>query len=71
MLSPISQSQKWDPDCIYIKQWLPELKDVENKHIHEWHKYYPEYPNIKYPKPIVDYSKTAKKAIEKYKKALY
>lgn len=71
VFSPFLQSLKYDPDCIYIKKWLPELKDVENKHIHEWHKYYHLYPKVKYPKPIVDYSSTAKKAIEKYKKALY
>lgn len=71
VLSPISQSLRFDPDCLYIKKWIPELKDVPNDHIHEWNKYYHLYPNIKYPKPIIDYSSTAKKAIEKYKKALY
>lgn len=71
VLSPVSQSLRFDPDCLYIKKWIPELKDVPNDHIHEWHKYYHLYPKIKYPKPIIDYSSTAKKAIEKYKKALY
>ena len=71
ILSPILQSQHYDYECEYIKHWIPELKDVENKHIHEWHKYHHLYPNVNYPKPIIDYSSSAKKVIEKYKKALY
>lgn len=71
IFSPVLQSKKFDPECKYIKKWIPELENVENKHIHEWHLYYKSYPNIKYPKPILDYSKTAKEAIQKYKKGLY
>ena len=71
ILSPIIQSQKSDPECKYIKKWLPELKDVPNEHVHEWYKYYHLYPNVNYPKPVLDYSSSAKKTIDKYKKALY
>jgi len=71
ILSPIIQGKTKDPECEYIKQWLPELKDVPNEHVHEWYKYYHLYPNVNYPKPVLDYSSSAKKTIEKYKKALY
>ena len=71
VFNPWTQQKKWDNDCIYIKKWIPELKDVPNDHIHEWNEYYHLYPNIKYPKPMLDASETAKKAIKKYKKALY
>ena len=71
ILSPIIQAKTKDPECKYIKQWIPELKDVEIEHIHEWDKYYHLYPNVDYPKPIIDHSSSAKKTIEKYKKALY
>jgi deoxyribodipyrimidine photo-lyase len=71
IFSPVLQSKKFDPDCKYIKKWIPELENVENKHIHEWHLYHKLYPKTKYPKPILDYSKTAKSAIQKYKKGLY
>lgn len=27
---------KWDPDCIYIKKWLPHLKHVSNKELINW-----------------------------------
>jgi len=71
VFSPILQSMHYDPDCLYIKKWLPELKNVPNDHIHEWQKYYKDHLDIDYSEPILDYSATAKKAIDKYKKVLY
>ena len=32
-----SMIKKWDPDCVYIKKWLPHLKDVPNKELYKWH----------------------------------
>jgi deoxyribodipyrimidine photo-lyase len=28
--------RKWDPECIYIKKWLPHLKDISNKELYNW-----------------------------------
>jgi deoxyribodipyrimidine photo-lyase len=28
--------RKWDPDCIYIKKWIPQLKNVPNRDIYNW-----------------------------------
>jgi deoxyribodipyrimidine photo-lyase len=28
--------KKFDPDCVYIKRWLPHLKDVSNKELYNW-----------------------------------
>ena len=46
--------KKYDPDCIYIKKWLPHLSNIPNKHLIE---YSLEYDNSKkysipHPKPI-------------------
>lgn len=46
--------KKWDPECNYIKKWLPHLKDVPNKEIYKW-----QGSNL-HPGPIFD-------AKEKYK----
>jgi len=73
IFNPWSQSDEHDPDCVYIKKWLPQLKDIPNKHIHQWYKYYHEYNTAKhilYPKPIVDYSSQREKALEMYKDVL-
>lgn len=67
IFNPWTQSEKWDKNCEYIKKWIPELKDIENKHIHKWYKYYSQYTNINYPKPILNHSIEAKNTIKKYK----
>jgi len=55
--NPFLQSEKCDPDCEYIKKWVPELKNVPNKDIHKWYKTFDEYKDIKYPEPIIEYDK--------------
>lgn len=57
IFSPMAQLQKFDKDCLFIKKWIPELRNVDNKIILNWDK-----NNIqldKYPKPIIDFSKTS------------
>lgn len=36
IFNPFLQSQTHDPDCIYIKRWIPELVEVDNDIIHNW-----------------------------------
>ncbi len=47
--NPLKQSEENDPECRFIKQWLPELKNVDPKQIHACEN----LPHC-YPKPIVD-----------------
>ena len=67
IFNPWLQSKNYDPDCEYIKKWLPELKNVDNKHIHQWDKFYNDYPDVDYPNPIVDYNKTKIETLKMYK----
>lgn len=62
IFSPKNQSLKFDPDCIYIKTWLPELENIPNVDIHNWETSYKKYDNI-YIKPIIDYSSQRKKSM--------
>lgn len=66
ILNPHTQSKTYDPECDYIKKWLPELADIEPKHLHQWDKYYKLYPKIKYPKPIIEHDAQRKLFIEYY-----
>ena len=34
VFNPVLQSAKFDPQGEYIRRWVPELRDVETKHIH-------------------------------------
>lgn len=35
IFNPVLQGKKFDPDGKYVKKWIPELKDVSEKYIHE------------------------------------
>jgi len=67
VFNPWLQSKKYDPNAEYIKEWIPELKDVPAKDIHKWYKTYKDYPDVDYPDPIVDHEEQKKKALKMYK----
>ena len=50
--------KRWDPECKYIKKWLPHLKDVPNKEIYKWQ------GNDLHPGPIFDAKEKYKEWIE-------
>mgnify|MGYP002822838082 CR=1 FL=1 len=72
VLSPWAQSDKNDPDCEYIKKWIPELKDIPAMDIHNWeskHKYY-DVIKIGYFEPIVKYKKAREESerVDRYQR---
>ena len=72
VFNPWIQSDRYDKNCEYIKYWLPNLKNVENKHLHQWEKFHSEYnlKDIDYVKPIVDYKESKANSLKMYKKYL-
>jgi deoxyribodipyrimidine photo-lyase len=69
--NPYTQSKEHDPECEYIKKWIPELKDIPNEDIHNWDTAWKNHKDSKYPKPIVDYAEQREKSMKMYKDALY
>ena len=72
MYNPIKQSQDNDPEGVFIKKWVPELKDFPVEFIHEpWKATAIDLIDCgvtlgeDYPLPIVDLKETAKVAREK------
>jgi deoxyribodipyrimidine photo-lyase len=64
IFNPWLQQKKFDPECIYIKKWIPELNEFSKNTIHEWYtvdKVTDKHANAssveKYPKPIIDHKK--------------
>jgi deoxyribodipyrimidine photo-lyase len=53
--------KKWDPECIYIKKWLPHLINIDNKIIYNWDT---KYNELIHPKPIFDQKDRYKEWIE-------
>jgi deoxyribodipyrimidine photo-lyase len=70
IFNPWTQAKDYDPDCVYIKKWIPELKDVPAKDILKWDLVCGNYKNINYPKPIVDYKEERNVIISTYKDGL-
>ncbi len=67
IFNPWLQQKKYDPDCLYIKKWVPELKNQEPSIIHNWFK--ENSPHIKdYSRPIIDHTKESVLAKMLYKK---
>jgi deoxyribodipyrimidine photo-lyase len=68
IFNPVLQGEKFDPEGIYVRQWVPELKSVANKWIH--------HPwdaselgitlGLHYPHPMVDHSKARDQALQYY-----
>lgn len=69
-MNPLLQSKNYDPECEYIKKWIPELRSVVNKDIHDWgSKTKAKYPNVKYPAPIVDQKTVSARSVNIWKEA--
>jgi deoxyribodipyrimidine photo-lyase len=74
IFNPILQSQKFDPEGEYIKKYVPELSDLDKKHIHTpW-----DVPPLMlaqagitlgkdYPEPIVDHAQARERALGAFK----
>ncbi len=65
--NPIKQGKDHDPEGVFIKEWLPELKNIPNHFIHEpWLIInYEEYKNLNkiiYNNPIVNIKETSRYA---------
>lgn len=56
-----TQTKRYDPDCAYVKKWIPELRSIANKDILDWDKCYKRHKGV-YFVPIVDHAASAKEA---------
>jgi deoxyribodipyrimidine photo-lyase len=65
IFSPTLQMKKYDPECIYIKKWVKELKDVPNKVILNWET--KQNQIINYPIPIINTKTTAAAFVKTFK----
>jgi deoxyribodipyrimidine photo-lyase len=61
IFNPVTQSERFDPDGVFIKRMLPELADVPKKQIH-WPHPLPMWSE--YVKPVVDHSKARLRTLE-------
>lgn len=67
IFNPILQSRKFDPDGDYIRRWVPELKDCDNKQIHLPREAEGRLTSS-YPLPVVDLQKSREGALAMFEK---
>jgi deoxyribodipyrimidine photo-lyase len=66
IFNPRLQSKKFDAKGEYIRRWVPELSELDNKHIHEPTSEQAQQCN--YPEAMVDLKATRERALERYSK---
>ncbi|KWU44354.1 DNA photolyase [Rhodotorula sp. JG-1b] len=71
IFNPLSQSEKIDPDGDYVRYWVPELRSLKGKSVHNPSATLSEkkIKELGYVMPIVNHAKMRVKAIEAYKEA--
>ncbi|ODN84202.1 hypothetical protein L202_00201 [Cryptococcus amylolentus CBS 6039] len=69
IFNTITQSEKCDPEGSFIRHWVPELKDVKGKAIHDPHKHLSsaEFERLGYPAPLVEHKEARERALFRYK----
>jgi deoxyribodipyrimidine photo-lyase len=55
VFNPVLQSRKYDPDGAFIREWVKELADLDNRTIH-WPHDGLRRTDVNYPQPIVDHN---------------
>lgn len=65
------QTKRYDPECAYIKKWVPELRDVPPKHIIDWENQWKNYKETGYGKPIVSHKEAHRRAVDAISKGIY
>ena len=75
VFNPVLQGEKFDPEGIYVKQWVPELAELPKKLVHQpWQATPIELASAgitlgtTYPHPIIDHQKGRERALKAYEK---
>lgn len=68
IFNPITQSRKFDPNGVFIRKWVPELKEIEGDAVHDPSELPPlRRSQLDYPAPIVDRSKSRERVMKAFK----
>jgi len=65
IFNPWRQQKKFDPECRYIKRWLPEVEALSAEQIHKSAQEGAPRPKT-YPAPLVDHDMASLKALRMY-----
>jgi deoxyribodipyrimidine photo-lyase len=66
IFNPASQTQKFDPEAEYIRQWLPEISSIDTEYLVTGKISKSERDRCGYPHPIVDHNAQQKEFKKRY-----
>jgi deoxyribodipyrimidine photo-lyase len=69
VFNPWLQAKKYDPDCKYVRRWVPELRGVPNADVMAWATACAKHPDIAYPAPMLDHATETRKTLAAFKTA--
>jgi len=67
IFNPTSQGQRFDPDGVYVKRWVPELERLGPRLVHTPWEAPHQAPD--YPPPLVDHAERRALALERFEQA--
>ncbi|KZS97675.1 hypothetical protein SISNIDRAFT_472611 [Sistotremastrum niveocremeum HHB9708] len=69
IFNPYLQSEKADPSGDYIRHFVPELRKLKGKVLHDPVSHMPrhEFEKLGYPRPLVDHKVARERAVRRYK----
>ena len=77
VFNPVSQGERFDPQGLYVRKWVPELADLPDKHLHApWDAPAPVLAAAgvelgrTYPKPMVDLAAARARALDAYRRTV-
>jgi Deoxyribodipyrimidine photolyase len=67
IFNPLSQSEKFDREGLFIKRWLPELNDLDKQQVHSPNTQGGLFGAVDYPAPIVDLRQSRARALAAFR----
>ncbi|MGM3387762.1 deoxyribodipyrimidine photo-lyase [Stutzerimonas stutzeri] len=67
LFNPISQSEKFDPNGRFLRQWLPELVELDPRAIHDPGRLNGLFDQVAYPRAIVDLPMSRERALNAFR----
>lgn len=67
IFNPLSQSEKFDREGLFIKHWLPELNDLDKQQVHNPKTQGGLFGAVDYPSAIVNLSESRVRALEAFR----
>jgi deoxyribodipyrimidine photo-lyase len=68
VFNPVLQGEKFDPEGVYVRRWVPELRSLPARNIHKpWTAAQSVQASVAYPQPIVDLKASRERALAAYR----